>query len=692
MGSAIGSVTQRLRRAAWIFFATLLATSLAWAAPPAAPGLTLNASPALGPNTPLPEGWSTYAVWLANTGAGEQSGTLELEVRTPFSREQSHVVSAPFSLAPGARATLELPTHGYSNAPVDVTLNAVGADRSVLATAAIPEPKPNDPLLVDLSTPSRIGPAVRSLGLLLEKHASGGVMVGSALVSTPPVDPVSGDLVLPRWAAGYAPAALVVTSGKRLATLGKRELGALTDWVLSGGALAVALERPEDARFEPLVALAGGPIERIDAPGDLLAPALFYEPGELAPGTAIGRGAGSRSILATRLGPRPDTAALLESFKGGNLRPSPWGAVASYGLGELHLLAFDLGEPYASDRWVALKLSDLLRHAYERQVAVALPLGRTPFDGPAASAIRAELDPNRSMRWTIVVSALILLVYAALAGPVSFWLAARRGKPLRALLHLPIWAAGTLALIVVIGLLGKGVRGRARHLTLIEAGAGMERAVATRYRSFYTSSSRLITVQPTARSSLIDEVVGDEFADRSLVVDRDGAHLERLRTKPWATTLVRDDGFASLAGGISIVRDRSGDVTVHNRAARDLVAAVLHVPGRGFYAFGRIADGKAVHPRDGEALLSSIGAPSVYAHLHPLGAVLLAPTVDKYAEGLGAALAAIEAQAVQADFWPDDVPVLVAQLDGGEGKLKDSGYELDRDRVIVRVVGFGGVE
>ncbi|HTQ05915.1 MAG TPA: hypothetical protein VMI54_18770 [Polyangiaceae bacterium] len=671
--------------------AALALSGVARAAPPPKGALTLTASPALGPNTPLPEGWCTYAVWLANSGAGEQSGTLELEVRTPFSREQSQRVTAPFTLAAGARATLELPTHGFSSAPVDVSLTAVGADGSVLATAALSEPKPNDPLLVDLSTPSRIGPAVRSLGLLLEKHASGGVVVGSALVSSPPVDPVSGDLVLPRWAAGYAPATLVVTSGKRLATLGRQELGALTDWVLSGGALAVALERPEDARFEPLVALAGGAIERTEAPSDLLAPTLFYQPGELAPGTAIGPGAGSRSIVGLRLAPRPDTASLLESFKGGNLRPSPWGAVASYGLGELHLLAFDLGEPYASDRWVALKLSDLLRHAYERQVAVALPLGRTPFDGVAASAIRAELDPNRSMRWTIVVSALILLVYAAFAGPVSFWLAARRGKPLRALLHLPIWAGTTLGLIVAIGLLGKGIRGRARHLTFVEAGAGMERAVATRYRSFYTSASRLITVQPTSRSSLIDEVVGDEFADRSLVVDRDGAHLEQLRTRPWATTLVRDDGFVSLAGGVSIVRDASGDVTVHNRAARDLVAAVLRVPGQGFYAFGRIADGKAVHARDGESLPTSIGTPPLYSHLHPLGATLLAPTVDKYAEGLGAALAALEAQAAEADFWPDDVPVLVAQLDGGEGKLKDSGYELDRDRVIVRVVGFGGV-
>jgi hypothetical protein len=688
--SAPPGPVQKRSTAAGTLLGLLLASATATAAPPAPPLLTLTTEPTLGPGGPLPEGWSSYSVWLANAGGGEVSGTLELEVKTPYAHEFSHRVTAPFTLAAGARATLELPTHGYTSAPADVTLRAVAADGSVLASAAVPEPKPSDPLLVDLSTPSRIAPAVRSIGLLLENHASGGVRTATALVTSPSVDPVSGDLLLPRWAAGYAPASVVVTSGKRLATLGQQELAALTDWVLAGGALAVALERAEDLRFPPLVALAGGAIERTDAPPSLTAPTIFLEPGEFAPGTAP-PGSSGRTIVSTRLGPRPDTASLLESFAGGNLRPSPWGAVASYGLGELHLLAFDLGEPYASDRWVALKLSDLLRHAVERQVTVALPLGRTSFDSPAASAIRAELDPNRSMRWTIVVSALILLVYAAFAGPVSFWLAARRGRPLRALLHLPIWAATTLALIVTIGLVGKGIRGRARHLTLIEAGAGTERAAATRYRAFYSSASRDLGVQPLARSSLIDVVSGDEFADRELVVDRDGVHLEKLRTRPWATTVVRDDGFANLAGGISIVRDETGDLTVHNRAARDLVGAVLKVPGHGVFGFGRIGDGKVVHAREGEALSSSIGVPTMYSRLHPLGAPLLAPTVDKYAEGLGAALAAVEAQAPETDFWPEDVPVLVAQLDGGEGKLKDTGFELDRDRVIVRVVGFGGV-
>jgi hypothetical protein len=359
----------------------------------------------------------------------------------------------------------------------------------------------------------------------------------------------------------------------------------------------------------------------------------------------------------------------------------------------VHLLAFDATEQYLSDRWTQLKFLDLLRHAWERESSILLPLGQTGFDGYRTNEIRAVLDPNRSMRWTIVAAALVLLVYASLAGPFNFWLASRRGKPLRALLHLPFWAAGALGLVVALGVVAKGVTGHARRLTLIEAGAGMERAAATRFRGLYASSSRDITVVPTSRSSLVEVSSGDDYVERTLVIDRDGARLERLRTRPWATVVVREDGFASLAGGVSIVRDASGDVVVKNRSARDLLGAVLKSPGRPAVAFARIRDGASVHERDGDATALSSALPKVgaYGTVHPLSAALLAPELDRHVEGLGAAWKALEEAAPDMDFWVEDVPVLIAELDGGEGKARDSGYAVDVDRVLVRVVGWGGV-
>jgi hypothetical protein len=44
----------------------------------------------------------------------------------------------------------------------------------------------------------------------------------------------------------------------------------------------------------------------------------------------------------------------------------------------------------------------------------------------------------------------------------------------------------------------------------------------------------------------------------------------------------------------------------------------------------------------------------------------------------------------QKDWFPGDVPVLLAQIEGGEGKSSDSGLTLDSDRLLVRVVGYGG--
>ena len=44
----------------------------------------------------------------------------------------------------------------------------------------------------------------------------------------------------------------------------------------------------------------------------------------------------------------------------------------------------------------------------------------------------------------------------------------------------------------------------------------------------------------------------------------------------------------------------------------------------------------------------------------------------------------------ETEWWPADVPVLLAALDGGEGKLTDSGLGVDYDRVLLRVVGTGG--
>jgi hypothetical protein len=219
----------------------------------------------------------------------------------------------------------------------------------------------------------------------------------------------------------------------------------------------------------------------------------------------------------------------------------------------------------------------------------------------------------------------------------------------------------------------------------------MSRAAATRFRGFYASSVDRLTVRASERASVLDVGGDSDETPRWMIVDRDGARLERFRAKPWQTVVVRDDGFISLGGGVSLLQGAGGEVEIKNRSARDLVAAVLKVPGKDAVVFARIRDGELVSSRAGAPLPSAIGKAVVGRSRHTLDAGHFSAELDKHATGIGAAWQALEALCDDTDWWPEDVPVLIAQVDGGEGKMVDSGLRVDVDRVLLRVVGWGGV-
>jgi hypothetical protein len=543
-----------------------------------------------------------------------------------------------------------------------------------------------------LTVPTRIGGALRGTGIVIRRSPSNvSRLPRTSLVSVtnPQVSAASGELLLPGLSAGYSGVTVVLSSGARLVKLSETELKAVVEWVLGGGTLALALDRPEDLREPVLTALLGGAPTRTAPPKALLGETSFVLPPD-APGASRVPLAHRQPYNVHRVSPSNESAARLSGFSGGNLRETPWGAVASYGLGEVHLLAFDPDtEPFASDSWSQYKLADLVRHAWERQSTIVLPHAATGLDSPALDDVRRVLDPNEATRWTIIVSALVLLLYAALAGPLNFYLASRKGRPLRALLFLPLWSAGAMALIVLLGVLGKGLKGRARHLALVEAGAGMTRASTTKFRGLYASSASELLVR-AHYGSVLDVAGNLDETERTVVVDRDGVRLERLHTKPWQVVMVREDGFVSLGGGISIVTS-GADISVKNRAARDLIGAVLKVPGKNAVFFPRIADGESVSVAQGTPLASDIG-PRGSTGFSALRAEFFQTEMDGVAEGLGPAWSAFETLSRgEVEWWPPDVPVLIAQLDGGEGRTTDSGLQVDIDRVLVRVIGFGGV-
>jgi hypothetical protein len=285
------------------------------------------------------------------------------------------------------------------------------------------------------------------------------------------------------------------------------------------------------------------------------------------------------------------------------------------------------------------------------------------------------------------------LIYAALAGPLNFYLAAKKGRPLRALWFLPVWSAAAFVAIVALGFVGKGVSGRVRRLTLVEAGAGMPRAAATRFRGFFAGSASALTVRGSDRTSVLDITGDDETTDRRLLIDRDGPRLEKFRAKPWQAVVVREDGFIGLGGGVSMVAAPGGDVAIKNRLARDLIGVVVKLPDKAPVFFPTLRDGQTALASQGEALPSTIvsGAFPGAARPHKLEADSFSSKLNSSAVGLGDAWRALESLSPDIDWWPSDVPVLIAQVDGGEGRSADSGLRVEIDRVVIRVIGWGGV-
>lgn len=664
--------------------------SLARVSHAAGPPLGMDLEPLLGPSSPGVDGWMSAQVRLENRTGEVLRGTLSVEAEVAWARGSGgprNATDVPFSIAPRSEVNVEVPVHGFPGMAPSLRALARSSDGQLLAETKSSELRAHDPLIFDLSSPSHVATAVRALSVPLSNNRWGGLTAPSVAVSSARPDARTGEPVVPRVASGYAAVTVVLATGRELSLLGEEARGALSDWLLAGGALAVVLERPEDLHTPYVEAWAGGALSEQAVPEALRGEAVFAQPIDPS-GVPSGRAAG---VAEVRITPSAEARARLRGYRGGNLHPTPWGAAASYGLGELHLLAFrPNAEPFVSDPWTHRKLADLARHAWDRDASIALPFAEQTLDESRLNQIRRELDPNQGTRWMIVVSALLLLAYAGVAGPLNFYLARRSGKPLRALGRLPVLSAVALTLVVALGALGRGVSGRARRLSLVEAGAGMGRATATRFRGLYASSARERTVQASALGNVLD-VAGDaEQTGRRLVLDRDGARLTNLRGRPWEVVVVQEDGFMNLGGGVSLVRGPSGSITIKNRLGRDLVGVILMPPGtRSARFFIRIKDGEAVSEETGQSVLVGRGGTLTAGGLNLHSA---STRLESCSKGLVAAWDALEGATTRSiDFWPDDVPVLLGQLDGGEGKLTDSGFPLEADRTLLRVVGEGGV-
>ena len=667
---------------------------------PAAPmsDVAVEAVPLFGAPGTIAAGWNQIVVRIQNNGTTPARGNVEI-TSGQYGHERTFHATAPYSAGAGASVHVRVPVHVILFGEVHVRVHAEGAASTPIAETTLSVFKPSGALLVDVSETSRLRGVIGEVPLAFLFTPPGASMGGATpptlTVGTPRFDPATGDPMLPDRAALYSSADAVMVRSDLLSRISGAELDALAGYVLAGGTLAIAVVRPEDIRHPTLTAFAGGAITRRGVSSEALR--------ELDPPVAVsGFGASTVKVIPAAKNPTPDVSETLAGYYGGNLHGSSFGTSATYGMGEVHFLAFDpTRKPAVDDPWVQIRMIDLTRRAFDRR---STQIFRPGNDAQGSyDSVRQQLDPNQSSRWAIGVAAILLCVYAVLAGPINFALASKRGRPLRALRHLPIYAAVTFAIIVALGMFAKGINGRARHLTLIEAGGGMTKGSAQRWRGFFSSRAKELTVRTTDGSSVVSTAVISDSLDYEdhLLVDRDGARLVDVAALPWQTVVIREHGFASLGEGIALVRDGAG-ATVINRSGRDLRGLILRLPdGTMFYA-AKLKDGDKLASSAAEPIAASPLWTSWQAlvntttragsiDLHSLAADALRPRLEADAPGLGEAWMAInEAAGLAVDWFPDAAPVLLAQLDGGEGRAADTGLRIESDRLLVRVVGFGG--
>jgi hypothetical protein len=193
------------------------------------------------------------------------------------------------------------------------------------------------------------------------------------------------------------------------------------------------------------------------------------------------------------------------------------------------------------------------------------------------------------------------------------------------------------------------------------------------------------------------ELVTTDSRDRDapvLRLEKDGASLENLTSLPWQTVVVGEDGFTELAGGIAVREKSDGSVVVANHTGKELRDVVIWAPKTDASWFQSIPDGQTVLSTSGRTLFAPssrrVGS-SGTRMVHELDTSRFATVLGHAAEDMTTQWSALSAAAGSAtDWWPDDVPVVLGEIHGGEGAKTDGGLRVEHDVLLFRVVGEGG--
>ena len=620
-----------------------------------APPLGVHAQPIFGNEAAVGYGWEDFVVTIDNPTAVQQKGTVELRshMSTSIDRD-SFVAKAPFVVTAGHSATVRLPMRARNDQVPVLTLRVVDDHNVEIVAMPVTANMAVQPTLVDIDNPARLAIPLRGWPATVTysstpsspyySYAPPTTAAMNIAVAAPTFDRTTGDPILPTRGSAYSGVTAVLVHSDQLARLEPEAKDALLDWVAGGGTIAIVVARPEDLHGPEIIRLAGTGVVSAPSNPALMSIMAVPKPVSTAGGglfptpSATGTYGGIRfdddhamhapspyrfirtsaPVVKPTGGPGPLVVPKLVGFTGGNVAASNYGATASYGRGVVHLLAFDPTEsPEVDDVWVQSRIVDMMNHAWDHRASIVFPSGANARNSTYAyygaatgrtDGVRRALDPNENFRPALGFAAILLVLYSILVGPVNFLRAKNRGKPLRPLLLAPIFSAAAFGAIVLIGLGVKGWRGRTRHLSFAETGSGATRAAITRFRGFYTSETRALSITASDRTSVLDVLSSDSIMDDKAMVrvDRDGFSLENITSLPWQTLVVRENGFIDLKGGVTITPSTTaGSADVKNDTGGAMNDVLVYVPGDGVRWFASIKSGDKVTSSSGKLVESA---------------------------------------------------------------------------------------
>ncbi len=659
----------------------------------AVPGLAM-ATPRLdvkhvqGADAPWVVGWNEAVVTLDNADGAGWRGEVAIDSSYDRHPDGRPSVRIPVSLAAGESARLLVPFHLNAGTFPNVVLRAPGEGevasqalnltRAIEGVATIVEiqeaKEARGAKLVEIpaagssafdddkgETPPHhptVPTPIPKHGPMVPPSTGAYTSLAVAQVSTVKTAAESGDPILPDVGGGWSGAVLILAPSEIMARLQGRSFDAIEHWVLAGGTIAIAVTREEDLRHDNLKKLLGGEA-RLTSPS------------------------GSSTMTFSGAG----------VSRGDVSKDGDDGEYVGHGLGQVWLLRRD---PWSRtfDPKSPRSIYGLWEQSRARRAStISLPAG-TGLRWHDDDRVRKFLDPNHGFRPSLGIAAVLVVIYALLVGPLAFSRARKLGKPLSVLRATPLLALGLFTLLVGLGKLGKGFRGRARRLSVVELAGGAARGSSTTFHAFYVADPNVVEVVAGRPIDTVHTV--EPFSEGDPIeLDRGRIAVRAVRAHPWQTIVVAEEGVRDVQGGI-VLEGNGPRLTLINKTPWTLEHVVLHpettptAPARSRY-FAKVAPGEAVVARDGIAVDRRV-RPLPY---HFAGGGSGEPMIkndDPSADAIDALDALVTAWA-GASFpagepIPFNQPVATALVRTSGDKI--SGLTIEREATLIRVVGLGG--